>query len=47
VSNLRRVLGCNCPTCQPEASPAARLVFNLPGGLVVGFAITVLARIYL
>jgi len=47
VSTFRRVLGCNCATCQPKASPAARLILNLPGGLVVGFVITCLARIYL
>ncbi|WP_294257163.1 hypothetical protein [uncultured Sphingomonas sp.] len=47
MSSFRRVLGCNCATCQPEASPAARLIFNLPGGLVVGFGITAIMRIFL
>ena len=42
--NVRRLMGCNCPTCQPDAHPAARLVFNLPGGLLVGLALVELAR---
>jgi len=42
--NVRQLLGCNCATCQPDAHSAARLMFNLPAGLLVGLALVEIAR---